>query len=981
MASPVSHIIPSDGLSNFRYYYFIRCWGKKVVLLIFKYAFLHGNSKTIHEILTENDVPLGKKGPFSPHEITNLSTKSPECMDITLLNKICQALWDRNVNCPSDKMRSFLRKIKNERNNVSHEESNVTRTELNQKLGNCADMLKETLDEAKILYPAHVKEIDDLETEIFKVIPELKEKIREKHDPTNPGDMERLKSEIKEFGDQLREYVLEKSRGELTALYKVVCRILPFDWLDQYGVVEPCEFMVSLKVDTVKEFHGDFSNNEFTTLDQRELLSKKTENGEDPDVVILSGDAGSGKTTILSSTVEKWYKETNDMPNLSSFQILLYMQFRKRDHNNFDDYLRDLLHGTVLDLGFEVAKSAVLRSRCLFLCDGYDEANSESKKLFEEILQLKCSGKKIIVTTRPVNSKELTSHVNRSQFTRINLSILGLRNEDMESHIQSITKYLIKDVNKRDKMTREITLVFKEINIEMNDILKNPLRFNLFSLLYIECPSLRGKIETVSALYNELKNHLKSRVISKLAVEENVVDDFQRLYRQMSLQYHLLEKYELFEDDVKVFEAKCRELNLCFKTIMSSYFNIKYSRKELALVRIYCYKHRSEQEFEAANAICDNVIRIYRNNRGKFESLVAKRKLIEHVLMVHITEFQNVTQGKKKSDNPKFGKSVESALDGLMIFITGILYNTERDILYLVIYEILNFVSRISSSPTMHSVLHQQGDLIIKHQIETRNDDQVIDAIVDSLKSKQLNVNSPATLCGLPSLLPKLKPVSLFLKVHYNPNDQPYFIPAIESARGNVKYLHLHLLHESFIGNSLKECLDLVPFYHLKITGKFTEKGIAALPKSTKSIEVRMTLDLLQEFSVSLEEVQCLELLGLHIFCVDSINLDCLTPLRCPAQRTSLEFYTYLDLNVVPNVETIAKLLNSIWPENYEHLINATIYSKTSKITGKAVRLLCESLSIAPVDFLRLHNTDCEKEKKELGEFFKSRHNGNLDFF
>lgn len=949
---------------------------------IFKYAFLHGQSKTIHEILTEKNVPLGKKSPFTAQEVSNLSTKPPECLDITLLNKICQTLWDKGYNCPSDQMRNLVRKIKDERNNVSHEECSISENELDYKLSQCGDLLKEILGEAKKLYPAHKVELNKLETEILTVIPEIKDKIREKYNPSNPDDIRRLQDEIREFGDHLREYVLEKSQGELRDLYKLLCRILPFEWLVQYGVIEPCEFMVFLKVDTDKEFHGDFSDNELMNIDQRELLSKKAACGSDPDVVILSGDAGSGKTTILRSIVEKWYKQTNDMPNLSSFEILLYMQFRKRDHSNFDDYLRDLLHGAVLDLNFEVVKSSILRSRCLFLCDGYDEANPESKKLFEEILQLKCSRKKIIVTTRPVNSRELTSYVNTSQYTRINLSILGLRKEDMESHIQSIINYLIHNSAKRDEMVRDITQIFKSMSFEMSGILKNPLWFNLFSLLYIECPNLRGKIKTVSALYIEIQKHLKNRLIKKVGIMENVVDDFERFYRRMSLKYHLEEKYELSEEDAKVFERQCCRLNLSFETIMSSYFSVKHSRKGLNLVRIYCYKHRSEQEFAAAGAICDVIIRMHREERRNFAKLISQGNLIEHAATLHMTDFPHVPVKKRRRSEAYCNKSIENALEGLLVFITGILYNTRRDLLYLVIEEILRLVKKISATPTMYSILQQEEDLLSKHQVQTENDEEVINAMVKLLSRDLFKVNSSETLQCLPSLLPRLKPKMLFLKVRNIPQEHPYIIPAIETAVENDIYLHLHLLYESSGITHLKESLDRSQT-GTKISGKLTGTGVTKLPKSTTSINLRIIKwEALQQLSVCLEELPSLHDLELHLDDDGSFSLDDLTALPFPSGQFVLHYSTSLDLEINSIVERIAKLFNTIWPKRESSVrgsMSAKLYSMRSKFTGEAVKQLCELLSVKVVT-LGIYNSDCKNEEKELKHFFLTQNNGYIYF-
>ena len=229
MASVASHVIPSEGLLKLRYYYFVRKWGKDVVFLIFKYTFIHGSSVTIRQLLEDSGVTFGRKCPFNNTEVDMISTKSPEDLDITALNKICQVLWGKGVNYPSDTLCSLIREIKNERNDACHGEGNISESELDDKLGAFGEMLVDTLDEAKSFHPLHVTEFDELNCKIIETIPKIKEKIRERYDPSNPEDLTKLKAEIVEFGDLLSDFILERAEKELISLYTVLCRILPFD--------------------------------------------------------------------------------------------------------------------------------------------------------------------------------------------------------------------------------------------------------------------------------------------------------------------------------------------------------------------------------------------------------------------------------------------------------------------------------------------------------------------------------------------------------------------------------------------------------------------------------------------------------------------------------------------------------------------------------------------------------------------------------
>ncbi|XP_066980084.1 uncharacterized protein [Macrobrachium rosenbergii] len=749
MASSSGSISSLYTLKSLRRYHFVRHWGKEVVYKIYNLSFLEGQNKRIREILEENQVPLKrKKSPFNPQEIKNLTEKPSEDLDITVMNKICQALWEKGVNDPGDETRELVKKIKDERNIVSHEVPNMSDTDLESKLRDFQATLEETLEKTKSLFPKHSDDSDNLKAEIQDAVPKLLEKIREKYDPSNPQDVQRLKEEIEEFASEFSDMIHKCSEAEFLCLNDRLCQILPYDWLAQYGTTDPGNIMVSLQVEDDQELNSGPHGNKSISVNQKEILNKD-KMGKDPEVVILSGDAGSGKTTILCSYAEGWCKKTTDIPELSSFPFLLCMQFRNHDHDNFDDYLKNLIPNTIARFPFDLVKSVVLGSKCLVLCDGYDEANEKSKKLFKHFLELNTKNMKFVVTTRPRNAVGLTDIVNKAKRSRINLKVSGLQEEDMKLLTEKLIGHLVKgdDVTQQEQMKRELLQKIAEMNTGTRTILQTPLYFNLFILLYIECPDLRDEMSTRTSFYLQLRKHKIKRISNKNGISVESLEEFDALYRRWSLKHYNEKKYEWSEADARSFkrEISCPEVLQNFDAIMSSYFSIKKTKKHLEIVKVYCHRHRSEQEFAVAGNICDDIIASIGRPQGG--------NIVRDVL-----QSKGLWDG---SDQLQLFR----ILMEVMSFILGILYSTERDVLYKTIHYIHElYVSQYFDDDDDFGT----HDHLLEPCIESRLDEKVLESLVAQMRKFSLKdrvrFHETKSLYVLPSLLPKLRPKEIELE-------------------------------------------------------------------------------------------------------------------------------------------------------------------------------------------------------------------------
>ncbi|XP_064096388.1 uncharacterized protein LOC135208182 [Macrobrachium nipponense] len=757
MDSHPEPVFSPEVLRYLKYYSCMRHWGEKVFCEIYNLNFLHGQHKSIHQILEDNQVPLqGRRCPFNDQEIKNLTEKLPEDLDITLINKICRVLWQKGVNDPGDKLRGLMKKIKDERNIACHEAPDMSGTNFESKLNDFQAMLEETLEELKCLFPVHSADINQLKAEIQDAVPKLREKIREKYDPSNPQDVQRFKEEIGEFESEFYEMIQESSGAELQSLNERLCQILPYDWLTQYGTTDPGKIMVSLQVADDQELNKGPHGNKSIFVIQKEIFNIKDQLGRDPEVVIISGDAGSGKTTILCSYAEGWCKKTKDMPEVSSFPFLLCMQFRNHDHDSFDEYLKSLIMKTAALFPFDLVKSVVLDSKCLVLCDGYDEANENSRKLFKQFLKLNSNKMKFVVTTRPGNTEELTKIVNKAQRSRINLKVSGLQKEDMKSLTEKLIGHLLNDdVTQTEQMKKELLQKIEEMNTGTRAILQTPLYFNLFVLLYIECPDLRDEMSTRTSVFLQLKRHKIKRISDKTGISEESLEEFDALYRKWCLKHYIERKYEYSEADIRSFEEEMRQVLpektlQNFNAIMSSYFSIKKTKKHLDIVNVYCHRHRSEQEFAAAGSICDDIVTSSGRTRGG--------NIVLDVLRSHSKCEDNDGDGDEDENEVRY---LFEEFRGVISFIPGILYGTERDVLYDTIEEIHELY--VSYRPSYY-----KHDALLDPCIETRLDDKVLESLVSQMRRKtsmndRVRFREPKSLYVLPSLLPKLRPKEIGL--------------------------------------------------------------------------------------------------------------------------------------------------------------------------------------------------------------------------
>ncbi|XP_018018519.1 uncharacterized protein LOC108675046 [Hyalella azteca] len=622
--------IPENALYKYRCHFVVENIGKDVMLLVIKWLGEIENTHIKEKLKQSPGFSETKyKREFNAEQRSKIDSNAAlSGYDITLCYKLVQRIcglkpitdqeWSVNSNPANPSLEFKLQTIKKIRNTLAHEEKIFTEQETRMTIESLRNTFTDILHDAGARASIDKAEVDEKVCEIETHIKNVYGKIREPLDPNDKEHFYRLQNEARCFQVQLKDELLKQSYDEIEDLFQKLYKIEPAPWaLHQRYEASPTQVFVRVKVKEDKELSSNKGADQTPEVPCDNILEIRNHASQLPDVIILSGEGGKGKTSLMKYFLEEYLKGPGcAVQKLAEYEMVLHVEARNDQIKSFKDLLRCTIPATYanMSLSYDHLSDILLGVHKLFLIDGFDEHNLTSRNLVKELLNLPGSNR-YIITTRPTSVEDVNMVLPDSK-SKLNLQLQGIPEDQHENFVLKLLRSLMNDEDKILHSTKELMKCLRRLKQTLGEQLNTPLNLALIVLLYVVSPETVSNLTSSSDLYSELRSMMTDKLAFRLVNCTDLTESaakkkckrFLNFFDQVSFRTFCRKEYELKDNTTEKFVNVCEELDLPDDLVLSSYLNTKRSLRGIGSIKVYTYQHLMMQEFAAGCHLARKVI-------------------------------------------------------------------------------------------------------------------------------------------------------------------------------------------------------------------------------------------------------------------------------------------------------------------------------------------------------------------------------------
>lgn len=520
--------------------------------------------------------------------------------DVTLMGKLlrrgCVSLSDndRAWAISEHTLESYIIRVKNERNNLSHDVSAIETADLNQTLKTIKTYLNIILEMTE-------KKLDKMDSDMKKDLQRKKDEVNSKMNEIAQSTphakyywtMEKLKEDM--TGKIKRDARMELQKPHL-------CRENLLNMSPLSGNDDTQQSLTTKDVYVNREFEDMSDIKAEGSWQMKDILFCQGNDLASSRVFVIHGGHGEGKTSVCKHAYHLW-SENLDESSKKGVELLIYIPCRFVTTKSISSYLKERLPKTFSHIEKDDIIPLMQEVSVVFVIDGFDEAGGEAKSLTDDILT-SLPDSKVIITTKTQWLSKLKYRVKRVTSCFKVLTMVEVTDNMRQEFIRKIFKAVGTNIN-----CDEFLEYLNEVKEKNYALICRPLTFCLLAQLWIKNPKKAKGIKTLTQLYYTLYDLILERVSEKLDKNKFVFQEWMIILGKIAWDNLKNNQHHLNNYDLTTLMKRASGLEPDdHERILSSLLQCDEDQDSLSDAKRWTFMITSQQEYFAAVYIVDCII-------------------------------------------------------------------------------------------------------------------------------------------------------------------------------------------------------------------------------------------------------------------------------------------------------------------------------------------------------------------------------------
>ncbi|KAK8726587.1 hypothetical protein OTU49_010327 [Cherax quadricarinatus] len=338
-----------------------------------------------------------------------------------------------------------------------------------------------------------------------------------------------------------------------------------------------------------------------------------------PQILLLEGLAGSGKTTLTKLIIDEWIKDgRGNIYGLDNYELLLWVQCRDPTMTSYQELLERLIPDVSIKFR-KILPRLMKLCKLLIIVDGLDEDNQNSRNLINSLLHEfnYCSHIAFLCTSRPEKVDNFRKTIPKEYSVKHAL-LHGIYKEKLVKFVHLNHQQITKQTG-NNRNTEELVRKVKDLK-GLDEHLRLPM--NLIVMIYIwdhDPDKLNLTSVTHTELYHNIHDLCKERLIERLLSHDDTknvdVRDLKSKVNQIliniyktALESLACDQLTLEVETVDNLITACKQLCLPHKEVLSAFLCLRPTWTFQGIKERYSTPHKGIQDYFAALYIVRNLI-------------------------------------------------------------------------------------------------------------------------------------------------------------------------------------------------------------------------------------------------------------------------------------------------------------------------------------------------------------------------------------